>query len=166
MIRRPGVLSLALLFGALASWNPPAAAQSASDSRLLEIFSGLGPSDPVQVITPSFFVENAFVVAVGPEEVGLTQNGTTVDVDFADIRGVSVESNHWLQGTLWGTGAGILVGGVSGLMWASFTCTTPTGCVDDEKAGMINGAAILGSIGGFGGFMFGRHSIYWRPVFP
>ena len=140
--------------------------QSAADARLAEIFSGLGPSAPLQVVTPSFFVEDAFVEDVGDRSVALSQNGTTVDVPFSDIRGVSTRDNHWLQGMVWGTAAGALVGGVSGLMYASFTCTTPEVCQENERKGTIRGAILLATAGGIGGFVIGRHSFYWRPVFP
>jgi len=166
MVRRIGVLLSILLFSALASRSIPVAAQPASNARLTEIFSGLGPGVPIQVVTPSFFVEEAFVTSVGVGEVELTQGGTSLDIGFGDIRGVSVQSTHWLQGTLWGLGAGILVGGVSGLMWASFTCTSPAGCVNAERDGMITGATILGGTGAVAGFLFGKRSFYWRPVFP
>lgn len=163
MIRRsiPGFLALALLVAAL-----PLHGQTASDVRLSRIFADMGPTAPLQVVTPSFFVEDAFVDDVGDRSVALTQNGTTVDVPYADIRGVSTRDNHWLQGTLWGTAAGALIGGVSGLMYASFSCKTPEQCEENERKGTIRGAVLLGAVGGIGGFVIGRHSFYWRPVFP
>jgi hypothetical protein len=154
-----GTFALATLPGSLVG-------QTASDLRLAEIFRGLSASDPLQVVTPSFFVEDAFLDGVDDGGVALTQNGSTVEIPFGDVRGVSVRDNHWLQGTLWGAGAGILVGGVVGLMYASFVCTTPEGCQENERKGTTRGAILLGTAGGIGGFVIGRHSLYWRPVFP
>jgi hypothetical protein len=157
---------LLLVVVATAASTGAARGQTAADARLAEIFDGIGPSAPLQVVTPSFFVEDAFVEEVGDRSVALSQNGTTVDVPYVDIRGVSTRDNHWLQGTLWGTAAGALIGGVSGLMYASFTCSTPEVCQDNERKGTIRGAILLGAAGGIGGFVIGRHSFYWRPIFP
>ena len=166
MARRPLLLSLLFALISTVASTGPVRGQTAADARLADIFSGLGPSAPLQVVTPSFFVEDAFVEDVGDRSVALSQNGTTVDVPFADIRGVSTRDNHWLQGMLWGTAAGALIGGVSGLMYASFTCVTPEVCQENERKGTIRGAILLGAAGGIGGFVIGRHSFYWRPVFP
>ncbi len=155
----PVLLTLLLAAG-------PVAAQSTLDARLADIFSGLDSAVPVQVVTPSFFVEDAYVMSVGNRSVGLEQDGTSVDIPFPDIRGVSVRDTHWLQGSLWGVGVGALVGGVGGLLWASFRCTDLIDCQTEERNGMVQGAVLLGSVGAIGGFVIGRNSFYWRPVFP
>ena len=159
---RSGLAIVMLFAGSVAQ----AEAQSVADLRLTEIFSGLGADDPVRVSTPSFFVEHAFVGSLGTDYVELRQEGTTVDIGFRDIRSVSVQKSHWLQGTLWGAGAGILVGSIAGLMVASFDCTTPDGCGDAEREGMIRWGTVLGVGGALGGFLIGRRSLYWSTVFP
>jgi hypothetical protein len=175
MARRTRSIGLAtrafVLLSAIAcASGQPARAQDTSmspdDRRLSEIFSGLGEDRAVRITTPSFFVEDAFVTSVGPDYVELAQAGTNVNVGFDDIRGVSVEKSHWLQGALWGAGAGIVIGGVAGLMVASFSCTTPETCNDLERRGMIRWATVFGIGGALGGFAIGRNSIYWSSVFP
>ena len=166
MVRRLFLRRCALAIAAMCAASVPAAAQTASEARLSEIFPGIGPNAPLQVVTPSFFVENAYVEGVGDRSVALTQDGTTVDVPFSDIRGVSTRDNHWLQGTLWGAAAGALIGGVTGLMYASFTCSSQDVCEENERKGTVRGAILLGGTGAIAGFVIGRYSFYWRPVFP
>ena len=69
-------------------------------------------------------------------------------VDLSAIRGVSVQRRHWLQGTLWGLGGGILAGSVFGMMVDSFYCTTVDGCSSSERQGAIRWGAVLGVVGG------------------
>ena len=163
---RSGLAIVLLFAGAVVGAEAQSVPMSAADQRLAEIFSGLGPDDPVRVGTPSFFVEDALVGSMGADYVELRQDGTTVDIGFLDIRSVSVQKSHWLQGTLWGAGAGILVGSVAGLMIASFDCTTPDGCGDAEREGVIRWGTVLGVGGALGGFLIGRRSLYWSTVFP
>jgi hypothetical protein len=137
-----------------------------TDRRLAALFGGMGPTHPVRVATPTYFVEATGVAGVADDHVELAQDGERVDVDFIEIRNVAVRDSHWLQGALWGGGAGILVGGVAGLMIASFDCKNPAGCTDAERDGMITWAAVLGGAGLIGGFVIGRHSFYWQPIFP
>ena len=166
MTRSAGVFALTVL-AALAA---PLAAQdgpmTATDRRLQALFGGIGAAQPVRVATPTTLFEAGGVAEVAADHVALSRNGSPVDVDFVDIRNVAVQDNHWLQGTLWGAGAGILVGGVAGLMISSFTCSTPAGCTEDERTGMITWASVLGGAGAIGGFVIGRHSFYWQPIFP
>jgi hypothetical protein len=156
------LLALASATGGAAAQDEP---MTASDRRLAALFAEVG-SNPVRVATPTFFVEADGVAAVGTDAVTLAQEGTEVAVDFRDIRNVAMRDSHWLQGMLWGAGAGVLVGGVTGIMLGSFTCRTPTSCSEDERSGMIAWAAALGSAGAIGGFVIGRHSFYWQPIFP
>ena len=137
-----------------------------SQERLHALFSELSPNRHVQVVTPGLLVEDGEVRALSTSVVELSQDGTPVSVDLDDIRAVSVRSGHSIQGMLWGLGAGLLVGSVSGLMVASFNCQTPVGCNSAEKEGAVRWGGVLGVLGGATGFMIGRHDVYWRPVFP
>jgi hypothetical protein len=158
------------LLAALTAFAAPVVAQERpltdTDRRLVALFGGMGPSQPVRVATPTYFVEATGVTGVADDHVELAQDGSQVDVDFIEIRNVSVRDSHWLQGALWGGGAGVLVGGVVGLMVASFDCKNPAGCTNSERDGMITWGAVLGGAGLVGGFVIGRHSFYWQPIFP
>ena len=166
MNRHLGLLGIALALVALALPGAGAAQQTEMDRRLEALFGSLSFDQPVRVATPSTFVEATGIRTVAGDHVELTHVGGSVDVGFADIRNVAVRDSHWLQGTLWGAGAGVLVGGVTGLLIGSFDCQTPTGCTDEERSGMVTWAAVLGGAGAIGGFVIGRHSFYWQPIFP
>lgn len=139
---------------------------STIDERLSVLFADFGPEIQLQIVTPVFFVEHAAVEAVGSGFVELRQGETTVPIDFADIRAVSVRSNHQIQGTIWGGAAGILLGSVAGMMVASFGCDTVNDCNALERRGAIRWATVFGVGGAVGGFVIGRHSFHWQPVFP
>lgn len=161
---------LALLM-ALALGPSVVAAQSAggiatTEERLTALFADFGPDRQIRIVTPVFFVEDASVEAVGSGFVELRQGQTTVPIDFADIRAVSVRSNHQIQGAIWGGAAGVLVGGVAGMMVASFGCTTVNDCNTLERDGAIRWATVFGVGGAVGGFVIGRYSLHWQPVFP
>ena len=166
MNRHLGLLGIALALLAFLLPGAASAQQTDTDRRLAALFGSIAPDQPVRVATPSTFVEATGVLAVAVDHVELTHVGGSVDVGFADIRNVAVRDSHWLQGTLWGAGAGILIGGVTGLLIGSFDCQTPSGCTDEERSGMVTWAAIGGGAGAIGGFVIGRHSFYWQPIFP
>lgn len=134
--------------------------------RLQALFAQVSPAEHVQVVTPLIFVEDAEFVAVGRSVVELNQAGTPVSVELADIRSVSVRAGHSLQGALWGAGSGVLVGAVSGMMAASFTCVTPEACSSAEKEGALRWGTLFGVVGAATGFVIGRYNVYWKPIFP
>ena len=141
---------------------------STGERRLQELFSGMHPSQNVRLITPEILVDDAEFVSVTPVTVELRQVGTGVPitVDLSAIRGVSIQKRHWLQGTLWGLGGGVLAGSVFGLMIGSFKCRTVDGCGVAERRGARVWGATLGAVGGSIGFVLGRRDVYWHPVFP
>jgi hypothetical protein len=106
------------------------------------------------------------VGGLGDRTVTLRNEDLSIDVPLADIRGVAVRDSHWLQGMLWGGTTGAVLGSVVGVMIGSWGCSTPVDCEDDENRGAITWGFIGGAVGGLGGFVIGRHSFYWRPVFP
>jgi hypothetical protein len=134
--------------------------------RLVLLFSGLSPNDGVQIVTQRFFIQNGAFERVGRDSVRVTQYGAVVPVNLDDIIAVSVRSGHGLQGSLWGSGAGILIGTVVGSIVASFGCTTADVCTSSERQGALRLGAFLGVVGASAGFVFGRRSRYWKPVFP
>jgi hypothetical protein len=138
------------------------------EERLRTLFGGLSHDETIQLVTPEILVENAKLVSLEPATVELRQIGTGVpiSVDLAAIRGVSVQRRHWLQGTIWGIGGGVLAGSVFGLMIGSFNCTTVDGCGDDERRGAVIWGTTLGIVGGGIGFTLGRRDVYWYPIFP
>lgn len=139
---------------------------TAAETRLAALFSDFGPDVQIQIVTPAFFVEDASVESVGSGYVELRQGETTVPIDLMDIRAVSIRSNHQIQGAIWGGAAGVLVGGVAGMMVASFGCRTVSGCNQLERDGAIRWATVFGVGGAVGGFVIGRYSFHWQPVFP
>ena len=148
-----------------------AAAQAgpgSNEARLRALFGGMPVAESVQLVTPELLVEDAEFVSLGTSTVELRQAGTGVpiEVDLTAIRGVAVQRSHWLQGTIWGLGGGILAGSVFGLMIGSFYCTTVDGCEDDERRGARVWGTTLGIVGGGIGFTLGRRDVYWQPVFP
>lgn len=134
--------------------------------RLVRLFSGLSPNDGVQIATQLFFIENGAFERVGHDSVRVTQYGTVVPVNLDEIIAVSVRSGHGLQGSLWGSGAGILIGTVVGSIVASFGCRTAEGCTSSERQGALRLGVFLGVVGASAGFVLGRRSRYWKPVFP
>ena len=146
-------------------------AQVVSDSnedRLRALFAGMAVNETLQLITPEMIVDNARLVSLEPSTVELRQLGTGVpiSVDLTAIRGVAVERRHWLQGTLWGLGGGLLAGSMFGLMIGSFECDSLELCRSDERRGAVRWGTILGIVGGGVGFILGRRDVYWEPIFP
>lgn len=162
------VLSAAALL-AMAGTAAPADTQEPSvspEARLRMLFSSLGPSDEVQIVTPLHFVERAQYEGIDGSSITVRQDGAVVPLDFVDIRAVSVRSNHQWQGALWGLGTGLLVGSVTGMMVASFDCTSAQGCNTTEREGAIRWGSVFGAAGAVTGFVIGRTNVYWRPLFP
>ena len=166
--RRFGVATLLLMLLTGAGHLPGQVSSSTNERRLEALFAGMHPSQNVQLITPEILVEDAEFVSVTPMTVELRQVGTGVPitVDLSAIQGVSIQKRHWLQGTLWGMGGGVLAGSVFGLMIGSFKCRTVDGCGVAERRGARVWGATLGAVGGSIGFVLGRRDVYWHPVFP
>jgi hypothetical protein len=144
----------------------PAIGSPQSQERLIALFSGLSPNDNVRIVTPVLFIDDGMFRALRQEVVEVSMSGETFPVNLDDIREISVRSGHGLKGALWGLGAGILAGSVSGMMVGSFSCTTPLGCDNSEKEGALRGAVAIGLAGALTGFLVGRADDYWKPVFP
>ena len=144
------------------------AAPSIDEARLRTLFGQMPVSETVQLITPDIIVDYAQFVSLEPSTVELRQLGTDVPiiVDLSAIRGVSVERRHWLQGTLWGLGGGLLAGSMFGLMIGSFECDSVELCRSSERKGAVRWGMALGVIGGGVGFTLGRRDVYWKPIFP
>jgi hypothetical protein len=133
---------------------------------LVRLFSGLSPNDGVQIVTQLLFIENGAFERVGHDSVRVTQYGVAVPVNLDEIVAVSIRSGHGLQGSLWGSGAGILIGTVVGSIVASFGCTTVELCKASERQGAIRLGVFLGVVCASAGFVIGRRARYWKPVFP
>lgn len=148
----------------LAGQAPP----GSYEERLRVLFGRMPETETIQLVTPEVLVENAHVVSLEPTTVELRQLGTglPISVDLTAIRGVSVQRKHWLQGTLWGLGGGVLAGSVFGLMIGSFNCTTVDGCNSSERDGALFWGSAIGVVGAGIGFTLGRRDIYWKPIFP
>lgn len=135
-------------------------------ARLVALFSGLSPERPVQIVTPLLFLQEAHFERLGADFVEVTQEGSTIPVDLSQIRAVSLKNGHPLQGTLWGVGVGALVGSMTGLMLTSFHCSPIEPCDEKERAGFFRWGMVGGLGGGLAGFVIGRYTLTWSPVFP
>ena len=136
--------------------------------RLMMLFGDLASVAPLQIITPGRILDDVKFVSLKESTVQLEElaTGALVNVDLSAIRGISAEQSHWLKATLWGTSGGILVGSVFGLMIGSFKCSDLEACLSDERAGAVRWGATLGLVGGGAGFVLGRKSRHWEPIFP
>ena len=136
--------------------------------RLMMLFGDLASVAPLQIITPGRILDDVKFVSLQESTVQLEElaTGALVNVDLSAIRGISAEQSHWLKATLWGTSGGILIGSVFGLMIGSFKCSDLETCLSDERAGAIRWGATLGLVGGGAGFVLGRKSRHWEPIFP
>tara|TARA_Y100000817_G_scaffold314928_1_gene316123 strand:+ start:5141 stop:5629 length:489 start_codon:yes stop_codon:yes gene_type:complete len=136
--------------------------------RLMILFGDLASVAPLQIITPGRILDDVKFVSLQESTVQLEElaTGALVNVDLSAIRGISAEQSHWLKATLWGTSGGILVGSVFGLMIGSFKCSDLEACLSDERAGAVRWGATLGLVGGGAGFVLGRKSRHWEPIFP
>ncbi len=149
----------------------PAMAQSQPvepSERLTMLFGDLASAAPLQIITPGRILDDVNFVSLQESTVQLEEiaTGALVNVDLSAIRGIAAEQSHWLKATLWGTSGGILVGSIFGLMIGSFKCSDLEACLSDERAGAIRWGATLGLVGGGAGFVLGRRSRHWEPIFP
>ncbi|MBK91158.1 MAG: hypothetical protein CME27_01735 [Gemmatimonadetes bacterium] len=151
----------------------PAMAQAQSQpvepsERLTMLFGDLASAAPLQIITPGRILDDVNFVSLQESTVQLEEiaTGALVNVDLSAIRGIAAEQSHWLKATLWGTSGGILVGSIFGLMIGSFKCSDLEACLSDERAGAVRWGATLGLVGGGAGFVLGRRSRHWEPIFP
>jgi len=136
------------------------------EARLTELFSDMSVDTGLRVTTPMLFIEHGAFRGVGPGAVRIEYGGEVVPVELVDIRTVEVERHHPVKGMLWGLGAGLLVGSVSGMLVGSFYCDDPVDCVSEERKGAIIGGSSLGFAGGLGGFLIGKYQISWSRIFP
>lgn len=147
----------------------PAAAQPGGEereARLKALFGQMSADTGVRVTTSMILIERGSFRGVGEENVHIEQGGEVVPVPLSDIRSVEVEEHHPVKGMLWGLGAGLLAGSVSGLLVGSFYCDAPRDCTDEERRGALIGGSALGVAGGIVGFLIGKHRVSWQPVFP
>ena len=149
----------------------PAVAQAQSvepSERLTMLFGDLASVAPLQIITPGRILDDVKFVSLQESTVQLEEiaTGALVNLDLSAIRGIAAEQSRWLKATLWGTSGGILVGSVFGLMIGSFKCSDLESCLSDERAGAFRWGATLGLVGGGAGFLLGRRSRHWEPIFP
>ena len=166
LLRAALAAAVALAVAVPAGLAGQTAAGAGSTERLTLALSAIAPDRPVRVTTATYQLEDALVGGLGDAAVTLRNDDLSVDIPFADIRAVAVRDSHWLQGMLWGGTTGAVLGSVVGVMVGSWGCSTPVGCQDDENAGAVTWGLIGGAVGGIGGFVIGRYSFYWRPVFP
>lgn len=162
-------LSALLLVATWLAWPSPSAAQPVSperDARLTGIFADMSPGSSVRVTTPTLFIDEGSFRTLEADVVQIQYGESVVPVSLEDIRTVLVEARHPVKGALWGLGVGALVGSVTGLMVGGFGCTTPEGCASTEHEGAIRWGSVFGVAGAIGGFVIGRYSVYWKPVFP
>ena len=160
------LLVLGALFPLPVHGQDGASAPAAAAERLSGVLAAVENGSLVRVTTASYQLEDAQIDGVGDGAVTLSNEDLSIDVPFADIRGVAVRDSHWLQGTLWGAASGAVLGSVVGVMIGSWGCVTPAECTDGENRGGVVGGILGGAAGGLGGFVIGRHSLYWRPIFP
>lgn len=168
VVLQPGLTVPALAVMACATGIAAQSTPSPDEERLQTLIGGLPVGENIQVITPQIFLEDARLVSLEGSMVELEQIGTGVPivVDLAAIRGVSLQRRHWLQGTVWGVGSGLLAGSVFGLMIGSFNCNSVDRCSEDERAGAVRWGTTLALVGGGIGFTLGRRDTYWYPIFP
>lgn len=163
------LVALAVASAASAASPDRTAAQVGEGDReaaLTDVFSDLAPGTEVRVNTPMLFIEEGSYRGLAPGVVEIEYGGRIVPVNLRDIRTLLVEDNHPVEGMLWGLGVGILAGSLTGLMVGSFGCPTPDACESTEREGAIRWGSVIGAAGAITGFVVGRHSVYWRPVFP
>lgn len=160
------VLGTALLATAMIAASSETVAGQLPGPRLVEIFSDMSPQRDVQIVTPLLFLEDARFSRLGDDFVEVTTAGTTIPVDLDQIRAVSLKNAHPVQGTLWGIGVGALVGGMSGLMISAFRCKPTQQCDEVERNGLVRWGTISAITGGVAGFVIGRYTLTWQPVFP
>jgi len=160
------LLALALLLPAGAPVRAQQAPPLSRDEILTQLFGSLEPSTGVQLVTVGGVVEEGTLQGYGPEGVDLGQNGEVVPIGYGFVRSVSVQEGHGVQGALWGTATGALVGALFGMMYASFDCRSPSDCTYTEQQGALRGGILFGAVGGGAGFLLGRHQVHWHPIFP
>ena len=134
--------------------------------RLTDIFSQMSRDAGVRIMTPSLFIDHGSFRSLQPEAVTIEFGNDVIPVELADIRTVQVEQRHPVKGTLWGLGAGLLVGSMAGLLLGSFYCDDPVDCGPEERRGAVIGGTSLGLAGGITGFLIGRYQVSWKPLFP
>lgn len=158
--------------GVLLLCAAPSQAQEAAErlrlgnERLVRLFSDLPVGRRVQIVTPLVRIAAGAFERVSEDSVVVMQDGVVVPVPLDHIRTVAVQSDHRLQGSLWGLSVGAVVGSVFGLMLGAFDCTSPLGCESSERDGALRWGTVVGVVGGGVGWVFGRRSVYWKPVFP
>jgi hypothetical protein len=150
----------------LSAQDAPPAPGGGPAGRLTGVLSAIAPESLVRVTTAGYRLEAAAVAGFDARTVTLRQEDLSIDIPLADVRGVDVRSSHWLQGMLWGGLSGTALGSVLGVIVGSWGCLTPDECNDAENRGGVLGGVVGGTVGGLTGFMIGRHSLYWRPLFP
>ena len=166
LIRVLPILAIGALIGPVPLTAQAPGTAPSSPERLRELFAQLSPRDDLQLTTPVLFIERATFESVSPRSVLVLADGQQTSVNLEEIRAVSVRSAHALQGSIWGLGAGLLVGSVGGLLVGSFGCVTQDECISGERDGAIWGAVVLGGLSAAGGFLLGRRDTYWKPIFP
>jgi hypothetical protein len=144
----------------------PVAGQEAALQSLVGVLRGLPSASFVRITTAEYRLEAAVIADVDATTVTLRSEDLSVAVPLADIRGVDVRDRHRLQGLLWGGASGAVLGSVLGVIVGSWDCIDPGACQDAENRGGLRGGLAGGAAGGLVGFVIGRHSFYWRPVFP
>lgn len=129
----------------------PSQAQDAAErlrlgnERLIQIFSDLSTSHPVQIVTPLVRIDAGSFERVGQDSVVVTLNGVAIPVPLDHIRTVAVQGDRRLQGTLWGLSVGAVAGGVFGLMIGAFNCTSPSAVRTPRGTARCGGAPSSGS---------------------
>ncbi|MDX1494085.1 MAG: hypothetical protein R3253_08510 [Longimicrobiales bacterium] len=136
------------------------------EARLTRLFSQMSVDTGLRLSTSRLYLEGASFRSLESEAVRVEYGGEVVPVELGDIRSVEVAGRHPVKGMLWGLGAGLLVGSVSGMLVGSYYCTDPFECRNDERRGAYIGGASLGAAGAIGGFLIGKYQISWRPIFP
>lgn len=164
-----GVTALALAACAAFATDEASAQDARTMSRnevLEELFGGLSPNSGLRVVTIGGVVEEGRLQGVDPGGVAVLREGGTYSVGYQDVRSVQLEGGHGTQGAIWGAASGAVVGIFFGAMYASFNCQTASDCNYTEKEGAWRWGAFLGGVGGGIGFLIGRRSVHWHPIFP
>lgn len=148
--------------GGLAAQIPSALDQQ----RLHSIFTEMAPETDVQIVTPMLTIERGTFRQLDDAVVDIEHDDETVPVHLSNIRSLSVERSHPIQGMLWGVSVGGLVGTMVGVVSGSFQCRDPIDCADSERDQALAGGIIGGATGLVTGFLIGRFAEFWEPIFP
>lgn len=125
------------------------------------------PSDArLEITAPGLWLSDVTLHEVGTDTVVVSNHGAVVPVAFDEIETLAVRRGRGWLGAAMGGGAGLLAGGVFGLMIKSFGCRSPGACETSDRRGATIGGLAGAAVGAAIGYWLGSRSVRWQPIFP